>query len=48
LVVHSAFALSAEDQARLGVKVAGYLHKPVSPPQLLSAVRGVLGSDDDG
>jgi two-component system chemotaxis response regulator CheY len=44
VVVHSAFSLSAEERQRLGVKVAMYLHKPVSPPQLLTAVRSILDS----
>jgi DNA-binding response OmpR family regulator len=43
VVVHSAFSLSAEERQRLGVKVVSYLHKPVSPQELLGAVRGVLG-----
>src|SRR5579863_1042339 len=43
VVVHSAFSLSAEERQRLGVKVVRYLHKPVSPQELLSAVHGVLG-----
>jgi DNA-binding response OmpR family regulator len=47
VVIHSAFSLSSEERDRLGVKVVQYLHKPVSPQQLLSAVRGVLGSGSD-
>jgi CheY-like chemotaxis protein len=47
VVVHSAFSLSAADRQRLGVKVVQYLHKPVSPQLLLSAVQGVLGSGSD-
>jgi DNA-binding response OmpR family regulator len=47
VIVHSAFSLSVEDRARLGVKVVQYLHKPVSPQQLLGAVRGVLGGQPD-
>jgi CheY-like chemotaxis protein len=47
VVVHSAFSLSADDRQRLGVKVVQYLHKPVSPQLLLSAVQGVLGSGPD-
>jgi CheY-like chemotaxis protein len=43
VVVHSAFSLSAEERQRLGVKVVQYLHKPVSPQQLLGAVHGILG-----
>jgi two-component system chemotaxis response regulator CheY len=43
VVVHSAFSLSAEERDRLGVKVVKYLHKPVSPQELLSAVGGALG-----
>jgi CheY-like chemotaxis protein len=46
VVVHSAFTLSGEERARLGMKVVEYLHKPVSPQQLLGAVQGVLGTDD--
>jgi DNA-binding response OmpR family regulator len=42
VIVHSAFTLSVEERERLGMKVVMYLHKPVSPPQLLTAVRGVL------
>jgi DNA-binding response OmpR family regulator len=45
VIVHSAFSLSAEDRARLGMKVVQYLHKPVSPQQLLGAVRGVLSGE---
>ncbi|HVC68920.1 MAG TPA: response regulator [Acidimicrobiales bacterium] len=48
VVVHSAYSLSSEERGRLGEKVVLYLHKPVSPPQLLSAVRGVLGGGEDG
>jgi len=48
VIVHSAFTLSAEERARLGVKVVEYLHKPVSPQQLLGAVRGALGLNPDG
>jgi DNA-binding response OmpR family regulator len=44
VVVHSAFSLSVEERERLGVKVVRYLHKPVSPQQLLSAVQNVLGT----
>jgi two-component system, chemotaxis family, chemotaxis protein CheY len=44
VVVHSAFMLSAEERQRLGVKVARYLHKPVTPQELLSTVHGILGS----
>jgi DNA-binding response OmpR family regulator len=44
VVVHSAFSLSADDRERLGMKVVQYLHKPVSPQLLLSAVQGILGS----
>jgi len=47
IVVHSAYTLSAEDRARLGGKVVRYLHKPVSPQELLDAVRGVLGWEPD-
>jgi two-component system chemotaxis response regulator CheY len=47
VIVHSAFTLSAEERQRLGVKVVQYLHKPVSPQELLSAVRGVLDSASD-
>jgi DNA-binding response OmpR family regulator len=43
VVVHSAFMLSSEDRQRLGVKVARYLRKPVSPQELLSTVHGILG-----
>jgi CheY-like chemotaxis protein len=42
VVVHSAFSLSVEERQRLGTKVVQYLHKPVSPQQLLSAVQGAL------
>jgi two-component system chemotaxis response regulator CheY len=48
VVVHSAFSLSVEDRARLGGKVTMYLHKPVSPPQLLSVVRGILDAGPNG
>jgi DNA-binding response OmpR family regulator len=44
VVVHSAFMVSVSERARLGDKVVRYLHKPVSPQQLLSAVQGVLGT----
>ncbi len=44
VVVHSAFTLSAEERGRLGGKVVRYLHKPVSPQELLGAVHGVLGT----
>lgn len=47
VIVHSAFTLSAEERQRLGVKVVRYLHKPVSPQELLSAVQNVLGSGSD-
>jgi CheY-like chemotaxis protein len=47
VIVHSAFSLSAEERARLGTKVVQYLHKPVSPQQLLGAVQGILGTADD-
>ncbi|MGH9017534.1 MAG: response regulator [Acidimicrobiales bacterium] len=43
VIVHSAFTLSAEERQRLGDRVTQYLHKPVSPQDLLSAVQGVLG-----
>jgi CheY-like chemotaxis protein len=43
VVVHSAFSLSAEERQRLGLKVVQYLHKPVSPQDLLKAVTGILG-----
>jgi CheY-like chemotaxis protein len=43
VVVHSAFMLSAEERERLGDKVVQYLHKPVTPQQLLGAVQSVLG-----
>ena len=43
VVVHSAFSLSAEERQRLGNKVVYYLHKPVSPQQLLEAVQSALG-----
>lgn len=43
VVVHSAFSLSAEERQRLGLKVVQYLHKPVSPQELLGAVHGILG-----
>jgi two-component system chemotaxis response regulator CheY len=48
VVVHSAFSLSHEERERLGVKVVMYLHKPVSPPQLLSAVHGILDGGATG
>lgn len=44
VVVHSAFMVSVGERERLGDKVVRYLHKPVSPQQLLSAVQGVLGT----
>jgi CheY-like chemotaxis protein len=47
VVVHSAFSLSADERQRLGVKVVRFLHKPVSPQLLLSAVQGVLGSGSE-
>jgi two-component system chemotaxis response regulator CheY len=47
VVVHSAYTLSAEERERLGRKVVMYLHKPVSPPQLLSAVRSILDGSYD-
>jgi CheY-like chemotaxis protein len=47
VIVHSAFSVNAEERARLGVKVVEYLHKPVSPQQLLGAVRGALGLGPD-
>jgi CheY-like chemotaxis protein len=47
VVVHSAFMLSAEERERLGDKVVQYLHKPVSPQQLLGAVQSVLGGASD-
>ena len=43
VVVHSAFNLSREERDRLGVKVVQYLHKPVTPQDLLRAVEGVIG-----
>jgi DNA-binding response OmpR family regulator len=43
VVVHSAYTLNPSEQRRLGRKVVGYLHKPVSPEQLVRAVRAVLG-----
>jgi CheY-like chemotaxis protein len=43
VVVHTAYTLSSGEQRRLGVKVVGYLHKPVSPKQLIRAVRAALG-----
>ena len=47
VVVHSAFSLSADERQRLGVKVVQFLHKPVSPQLLLSAVQGVLRSGSE-
>ena len=44
VVIHSAFTVSPEERQRLSVKVVRYLHKPVSPRQLLEAVHGVLGA----
>ena len=43
VLVHSAFTLSPEERRRLGVKVVQYLHKPVTPQDLLRAVEGVIG-----
>jgi two-component system response regulator PrrA len=43
VIVHSAFMLSSEERERLGGKVVQYLHKPVSPMDLLRAVQGILG-----
>jgi CheY-like chemotaxis protein len=45
VVVNSAFSLSAEERERLGSKVVQYLHKPVTPQQLLGAVQRVLGGE---
>ena len=45
VVVHSAFSLSVEERERLGDKVVQYLHKPVTPQQLLGAVQRALGGD---
>jgi two-component system chemotaxis response regulator CheY len=47
VVVHSAFALSAEERVRLGAKVVRHLRKPVSPQELLDAVHDVLGAGSD-
>ncbi|HXQ59855.1 MAG TPA: response regulator [Acidimicrobiales bacterium] len=47
VIVHSAYSLSIEERQRLGVKVLMYLHKPVSPPELLSVVRGILEGGRD-
>ncbi len=44
VVVHSAFSLSSEDRARLGTKVVQYLHKPVTPQELLGTVQRVLAA----
>jgi two-component system, chemotaxis family, chemotaxis protein CheY len=43
VVVHSAFSVTPEQRERLGVKVVRYLHKPVTPQDLLRAVQGVIG-----
>ena len=48
VVVHSAFSLNAEERQRLGMRVVMYLHKPVSPPDLLNTVRAVLGGGGGG
>jgi len=45
VVVHSAHSLSADERRRLGTKVVSYLQKPVSPQQLVEAVRRVLGAE---
>jgi CheY-like chemotaxis protein len=42
VVVHTAYTVTPAEQRRLGGKVVGYLRKPVSPRQLLDAVRSVL------
>lgn len=47
VVVHSAYALDATERERLGPRVVGYLHKPVSPQKLLRAVEGVLGDEHE-
>jgi DNA-binding response OmpR family regulator len=47
VVVHSAFSLSSEDRARLGTKVVQYLHKPVTPRELLGTVKRVLAGGSD-
>ena len=46
VVVHSAYAVDAEQRERLGTRVVDYLHKPVSPQKLLRAVETVLGNPE--
>jgi DNA-binding response OmpR family regulator len=48
VVVHSAFTLTPEQRERLGMKVVRYLHKPVTPQDLLRAVEGVIGRPSAG
>jgi DNA-binding response OmpR family regulator len=48
VVVHSAFTLTTEQRDRLGMKVVQYLHKPVTPQDLLRAVEGVIGRGPAG
>jgi two-component system chemotaxis response regulator CheY len=48
VVVHSAYSLNAGERDRLGARVVGYLHKPVSPQKLLRAVESVLGDERNG
>lgn len=48
VVVHSAYSLDAAERERLGSRVVGYLHKPVSPQKLLRAVESVLGDQRHG
>jgi two-component system chemotaxis response regulator CheY len=47
VVVHSAYSLDASERERMGDRVVGYLHKPVSPQKLLRAVEGVLDPDQE-
>jgi two-component system, chemotaxis family, chemotaxis protein CheY len=47
VVVHSAYALNATELERLGNRVVGYLHKPVSPQKLLRAVESVLDPEQE-
>lgn len=47
VVVHSAYSLDATERERMGDRVVGYLHKPVSPQKLLRAVEGVLDPEQE-
>jgi two-component system chemotaxis response regulator CheY len=48
VVVHSAYSLNADERERLGTRVVGYLHKPVSPQKLLRAVEAAIGDQPHG